>query len=130
MGRAGINNLILKKDIKGASTINMQLIKNISEYNEVNVLEKKRTQIYSAIELYKNYSKDEIMESYLNSIYFGRYIIGIKDAAQFYFNKLPLELTKEEGAKLIAVIDNPKEYGIIDQKENNERKANSIINKN
>ena len=64
----------------------MQLIKNVCDYNNINVLEKKRTQLYSAIQLEKNYSKDEIIEAYLNVIYFGRNIIGIKDASQFYFN--------------------------------------------
>ena len=98
IARSSINNLILKKDTQGASTITMQLIKNVCDYNNINVLEKKRTQLYLAIQLEKNYSKDEIIEAYLNVIYFGRNIIGIKDAAQFYFNKTPLELTKEESA--------------------------------
>ena len=51
------------------------------------------------------------------------------DAAQFYFNKTPLELTKEESAKLISILDNPKEYDLVDKKENNERKAKVIIDK-
>ncbi|HLR35695.1 MAG TPA: M56 family metallopeptidase [Tissierellales bacterium] len=129
IARSSINNLILKKDTQGASTITMQLIKNVCDYNNINVLEKKRTQLYSAIQLEKNYSKDEIIEAYLNVIYFGRNIIGIKDAAQFYFNKTPLELTKEESAKLISILDNPKEYDLVDKKENNERKAKVIIDK-
>jgi hypothetical protein len=129
IGRASINNLFLKKDPQGASTINMQLIKNVCEYNEINALEKKRTQIYSAIQLDKNYSKDKIIEAYLNAVYFGRNIRGIKDASQFYFDKVPSELTKKEAAKLIAVLDNPKEYDILDEKENNERKVNLIISR-
>lgn len=129
IGRSSINSLVLRKDIQGASTITMQLIKNVCEYKNINILEKKRTQIYSAVQLEKNYSKEEIIEAYFNSIYYGRNIRGIKDASQFYFDKTPLELTKGEACKLIAVLDNPKEYDILNEKENNERKANLINSK-
>lgn len=127
--RASVNSLTLKNEIQGASTVTMQLIKNVCEYNKINVLEKKRTQIYSAINLEKNFSKEEIIEAYINVTYYGRDIRGLKNAAQYYFNKSPLELTKEESAKLIAILDNPKEYDILSEKENNGSKAKLIISK-
>ena len=101
----------------------MQLIKNVCEYNKINALEKKHTQIYSAINLEKNFSKEEIIEAYINVTYYGRDIRGLKNAAQYYFNKSPLELTKEESAKLVAILDNPKEYDILSEKENNESQS-------
>lgn len=129
IARASVNSLTLKNEIQGASTVTMQLIKNVCEYNKINVLEKKRTQIYSAINLEKNFSKEEIIEAYINVTYYGRDIRGLKNAAQYYFNKSPLELTKEESAKLVAILDNPKEYDILSEKENNESKAKLIISK-
>lgn len=127
--RASINTLVLKNKMQGASTITQQLIKNVCDFNEINLLDKKRSQIYSAIKLEQKFKKEEILEAYLNSLYFGRNIRGIEAAAQFYFNKNSIDLSKYEAAKLIAIIDNPKEYDIITKKENNEHRAKQIIKK-
>lgn len=127
--RASINTLIFKDKKQGASTITQQLIKNICDFNEINLINKKKSQINSAVKLEQKFSKEEILEAYLNSLYFGRNIRGIKSAAKFYFQKEPIDLTKEESAKLMSVIDNPKEYDIINKKENNENKAKQIIKK-
>ena len=125
--RAGLYNLKVGDLEQGGSTITQQLVRNIYDFEGDKGLAKKRTEIYAAIKLEKNYSKEEIMEAYLNIIGFGRNIKGIGDASKYYFGKLPSDLSKEESAKLMVIIDNPIMYDPISQIENNNIKAKKII---
>lgn len=127
MIRAGFNNLSSNAPKQGGSTITQQLVRNICDFGSLGGIGKKRSEIYTAIELEKNYSKEEILEAYLNSIAFGNDIIGIKKACSTYFSKQPLEVTREEAAQLMAIVDNPSRYNPISQKENNGLKAQMIL---
>ena len=121
IGKAIIEN-IKNKETFGASTITQQYVKNIYLSNKKNIVRKIR-EIYYSIKLEKIYSKNEILEGYLNTIYFNHGIYGIFDAAKYYFNKKPSELSLAESAVLVAIIKSPKNYSpITDFEKNKERK--------
>ena len=94
---------------EGASTITQQLIKNTHLTSEKTITRKLK-EIKLARALEKQYSKDEILTLYLNSIYFGHSAFGIESAAQFYFGKTADELTVADGAMLAAIIKSPNRY--------------------
>ncbi|OSB12382.1 M56 family metallopeptidase [Paraclostridium bifermentans] len=127
--RAAINNMNSTNPKQGGSTITQQLVRNVCEFEKNNFFDNKRNEIFTAIKVDKVYSKNEIMEAYLNCINYGNDIVGIKNASLYYFKKKPSDLTKEESAKLMAIIDNPIMYDPINKKDNNEKKANIILKK-
>lgn len=85
----------------GGSTITQQLIKNLSQEDEVTV-DRKVQEIFRALEVEKRYTKSEIMEWYLNTIYLGEGCYGVQSAARVYFGKKVSDLTTAECASLIA----------------------------
>ena len=121
-----IANNISGKPIIGASTITQQYIKNIYLTSEKSI-RRKINELHYAIKLEGIYSKDEILEGYLNTIYFNHGVYGIYDASKYYFNKEPKDITLKEAATLIAIIKSPKNYSPILNKENNERRVDIIL---
>lgn len=97
---------------QGASTISQQLIKNTHLSNE-KTIKRKFAEIKLTKQLEKNYSKDEILNLYLNNIYFGENCYGIKNASKRYFDKNPNELTISESAMLAGIIKAPSKYNPI-----------------
>ncbi|WP_296615501.1 transglycosylase domain-containing protein [Ruminococcus sp.] len=95
---------------QGGSTITQQLVKNLSGDDEHSPQRKIR-EIFSAMQLEKSYSKDEILEEYLNYIGFGGPINGIQTASLEYFGKSVDELSIPEAAVLAAIPKSPEEYG-------------------
>ena len=107
-------NLISKSLDYGASTITQQVARNIYFTQEKSPI-RKIAEIIVAFDLEKNYSKDEILELYINIIYFGNGYYGIKDAAEGYFNKSPDELTFEEATYLAGLPNAPSVYSEDDE---------------
>ena len=97
------------KNVQGGSTITQQLVKNVSGDNEVTV-KRKITEIYRALELEKRYEKDEILEAYLNEVFFGQSCYGVVTASRMYFNKDVSDLTLAECASLMGITNNPSMY--------------------
>ncbi len=97
---------------QGASTISQQLIKN-THLNSEKTLKRKFAEIKLTRELEKKYSKEQILNFYLNNIYFGENCYGIKNASEKYFDKSPNELTVSEGAMLAGIIKAPSKYNPI-----------------
>ncbi|MBI2522073.1 MAG: transglycosylase domain-containing protein [Bdellovibrio sp.] len=97
------------RPLRGASTITQQLVKNIFLTNERSVWRKIREFIL-AIYLDARLPKTKIVELYLNAIEFGPNIYGIKKASQYYFGKLPKNLTAKEGAFLGMLLPSPVRY--------------------
>ena len=95
----------------GGSTITQQLAKNLfprkPDYSFVQLVFMKLKEWVTAIKLERNYSKDEILAMYLNTVDFGSQSYGIKSAAKTYFNKTPAELSAEESALLIGILQRP-----------------------
>ena len=94
---------------QGGSTITQQYAKNVYLTQE-RTYTRKLKEFFIAIKLARRENKDQILEDYLNVIYFGRRAYGIETAAQTYFDKPASELTVEEGAVLAAVIRSPANY--------------------
>lgn len=90
----------------GGSTITQQLIKNVSGEDEVKI-ERKVKEIFRALSLEKQMSKPEILEMYLNIVYFGNNCYGVQSAANTYFGKDVSELTLNECASLAGIVKNP-----------------------
>lgn len=109
VGGALLHNLQSQSLKEGASTITQQLIKNTHLDNQ-KTIERKVNEMVLAVELEKHYSKMQILEMYLNTIYFGRNAYGIENAANVYFNKSAKELSVSESAVLAGMIKAPNLY--------------------
>lgn len=110
----------------GGSTITQQLIKNVTKEDDVTVQRKLR-EIFSALEFEKTYTKAEIMEGYLNIVYFGEGKFGVQAAAQLYFNKNVWELSTAECASLIGITNNPSIYDPYISRTNNKERQELIL---
>lgn len=107
--KASLNNLVSHSFKEGASTISQQLIKNTHLSSE-KTLKRKMKEIIITKKMEQQLTKDEILEYYLNLIYFGNNSYGIKEASNNYFNKEPNELSLSEGAMLAGIIKAPSRY--------------------
>lgn len=118
---------IKSKSIKqGASTISQQLIKNLYlDFDQT--WERKIEEAFLTFELEVHYEKDEILEAYLNTIDFGAGNYGIKEAAKYYFNKKPNELTIEESTLLVGIPKNPSYYNPITNFEASKKRQLTVL---
>ena len=98
----------------GASTITQQ-VGRIMYFTQEKSPIRKVAEIFVAFDLEKNYSKDEILELYVNIIYFGNGYYGIKDASEGYFDKSPDELNFEEATYLAGIPNAPSVYSEDDK---------------
>lgn len=107
--RAGSINFKTKSKAQGASTITQQVARNIYLSQDV-TWERKITEIFLSMELEKRYTKDQILEFYINNIYFANGLYGIEAAAQGYFNKSASELSISQLVFLTTIPNNPSKY--------------------
>lgn len=110
----------------GASTITQQVVKNVTSDNEFRV-DRKVREIFRAINLEKNYSKEQILETYLNTIALGSGTNGVQAAANLYFGKDVSELTAAECASIIAITQNPTKWNPFIHPENNRERQLMIL---
>ena len=94
---------------QGGSTLTQQLARSLYLTNE-KTLSRKIKEALIAKKIESQFSKDQILELYLNTIYFGHNIYGINQASYYYFNKLPPELTLAESSLLAGIIASPNNY--------------------
>lgn len=111
---------------QGGSTITQQVVKNITGDDGKNVSRKLR-EMFSALNLEKNYTKEDILEAYLNIIYFSSNCYGIQTASNFYFNKDVSQLTIQEAACLAAMTKSPNSNNPIKFPENNKVRRDYIL---
>ncbi len=108
------NTLRLWRVREGASTITQQLARNLylghDDRNAFDTVTRKFREFITSIQLERNFTKEEILEFYLNVVYFGRGSYGISSAGQEYFGKTPAELTVPEAAMLVALLKGPAIY--------------------
>jgi membrane peptidoglycan carboxypeptidase len=107
--RAAYNNLT-GGSTQGGSTITQQYVKNAILKNSEQTFTRKFQELFLAIKLDNNYSKDQILENYLNTIYYGRGAYGIESAANTYFNVPAAQLTPQQGAVLAVLVRSPSRY--------------------
>ena len=110
----------------GGSTITQQLIKNLTDDKDTSVKRKLR-EIMRALELEQKYEKDEILELYLNTIYFGQGAYGVQQAAKTYFNKELSELTLAECASIAGIVKNPYGYDLKRFPEANADRRETVL---
>ncbi len=96
----------------GGSTLTQQLAKN-TLLNANQTILRKYQELAVSVAIEQQYSKDEILDMYLNSVYFGENAFGIQDAAKVYFNKSANDLTLAESSMLIGVLPAPSAYSPI-----------------
>lgn len=109
---------------EGGSTITQQLTKNLFLSSERSIIKRKIPEAILSIKMERKYTKDEILEMYLNSINFGRGAYGIKNAAQIYFNKPLNELNAAEAAVLAGIPKSPSKYSKL---ENSIERHNIVL---
>ncbi len=124
--RAMVNNVKSFSFKEGASTITQQLIKN-THLNGEKTIKRKLKEIKLATMLEKKYDKDKILETYLNTIYFGEGCYGIKNASERFFGKSLVDLTINDGALLAAVIKAPSVYSPYRNFEKCKRRKNTVL---
>ena len=110
----------------GASTITQQLARNLFLTQERTLIRKIR-EILLAIEIEKRYSKNEILEMYLNQIYFGHGVYGVAEAASFFFDKPLKKLSLAEAALLAGIPKSPGEYSPIYNPQKALRRRNYVL---
>lgn len=128
VGRAVYKDIMTWSKKEGASTITQQLVKNVSLTNEKSWLRKTK-EVMGAIYLERIKSKDEILEYYLNELYFGHRIHGVEEAAQFFFSKSVSELTISEAALLAAIPKAPNRYSPLKNEDLALERRNLVLNK-
>ena len=111
---------------QGASTITQQLIK-LTHLSSAKSLSRKAQEIALALKLEKVFTKEQILEAYLNTVYFGHGAYGIEAAANAYFDKASDQLTLAEGALLAGVIKAPSNYAPHLNPERSVRRRNAIL---
>ena len=125
--KAIVNHVFkIDKNGYGGSTITQQLIKNLTGDNKVSI-ERKIKEIFRAINLEKELSKNEILESYLNIVYLSQNCYGVSAASNLYFNKSPEELSIAECATLASIVQNPKKFDPYLNPKNNEKRRNIVL---
>jgi membrane peptidoglycan carboxypeptidase len=95
---------------QGGSTITQQYVKNAILQNDDQTFARKFQELFLSIKLDNNYSKEQILENYLNTIYYGRGAYGIEAAANTYFGVPAAQLTAQQGAVLAVLIRSPSRY--------------------
>ena len=114
--RAFFINLREGELAEGGSTISQQLAKNMYFTQEKKFL-RKAAELFVAFELERDYSKDEILELYLNTIYFGSGYYCVYDAAEGYFGKEPSQMTDYESTLLAGIPNAPSVYSLTNSPE-------------
>lgn len=110
--RAMYTNIVARGTVGGGSTLTQQLAKNTLLSDQRSFM-RKYQELTIAMAIEQRYSKAEIMEMYLNSVFYGDNSFGIEEAAKNYFNKTPAQLTLAESAMLIGVLPAPSAYSPV-----------------
>ncbi|MDD5770459.1 MAG: transglycosylase domain-containing protein [Candidatus Gracilibacteria bacterium] len=123
-----LKNNIFGGNMQGASTIENQIIRNNYWLNQKRDYLLKLKEYFLALALDKKYSKDEILEIYLNNINFGYLNYGAESASRFYYKKSLNNLTKAEIIGLITIIKNPNKYNPITNLSNFNSRFKILVN--
>lgn len=124
--KAGIDNILSKGIVSGASTITQQLSRTLY-YDNAKTYTRKLKEAFMSARIEMHYEKKEILEYYLNSIYFGHGIYGVEDASMFYFGVHSYQLTIAQAAMLIGVSNSPANYSPLNDYNKSKKKQESIL---
>ncbi|MBY0549467.1 MAG: PBP1A family penicillin-binding protein [Candidatus Obscuribacterales bacterium] len=125
--RAAISNVSAGRIVEGGSTISQQLCKNLFFKVGDRSYERKARELVLALQLEKHYSKEQILEMYLNQVYFGRGSYGIEIAARNYFGKPASKLEIHEAAFLAGLLKAPSSLSRLDQLQASTARKNEVL---
>lgn len=126
IGGALVENVKEGFGAEGGSTITQQLVK-LSYLSSEKTVERKIQEMYLALKLERKYSKEEILELYLNKVYFGEGTYGIATASEVFFSKSVEELTISEAALLAGLPQRPSAYNPIEYPELAEKRRDTVL---
>ena len=126
--RALYKDIIARSKVEGASTITQQLAKNLFLTNDKSWLRKTKEAMI-ALYLEREFTKDEILEMYLNVIYFGQGQYGIEAASNKFFYKSVEDLTLDEAALLAGIVNAPNGYSPIDHPEKAKQRRDLVLDR-
>ncbi|WP_078556656.1 transglycosylase domain-containing protein [Bacillus alkalicellulosilyticus] len=126
IARALYRDILAGSKVEGGSTITQQLAKNTFLTPEKTFL-RKTNEVLIAMNLERRYSKEQLLEMYLNRIYFGHGAYGIQSAATLYFNKDVSELTVEDGALLAGLPKAPNSYSPINHPVRSKQRRDLVL---
>lgn len=109
IARAVVNDIRAKKFVEGGSTITQQLAKN-TYFTQEKTVSRKIAEIFMAFDFERNYSKNEILEFYFNTSFYGEGCYTIKEASRRYFDKEPIDMSDYESIMLAGVPNAPSVY--------------------
>ena len=128
IGRAAINDIKAMSFVEGGSTITQQLAKNIY-FTQEKKITRKIAEMFMAFEIEKNYSKEEILELYLNTSYFGDGYYTVKEASLGYFGKEPNKMTDSESIMLAGIPNAPSVYSPTKNPEFAKERQKQVVEK-
>ena len=128
IGRSAFNDIKTMSFVEGGSTVTQQLAKNIY-FTQEKKIERKIAEVFMSFEIEKNYNKDEILELYLNTSYFGEGCYTVKEASRKYFGKEPKEMTDYEAILLAGIPNAPSVYAPTKNPELAKQRQKQVMNK-
>lgn len=126
VARAFITNSMAGETLEGGSTIAQQTVKNIFLSND-RTMTRKLEELALAVQLERNYSKEEILELYLNTIYFGHGAYGVGEASRVYFGKKPKDLDLSQCAMLAGLPQAPSAYDPISHPQEGAKRMTTVL---
>ena len=127
IGRAVIKDIQAMSFVEGGSTITQQVAKN-TYFTQEKKITRKIAEVFMAREIEKNYSKDEILEIYLNTSYFGDGYYTVKEASNGYFGKDPINMTDYESILLAGIPNAPSVYSPTKNPELSKQRQKQVAN--
>ncbi|SHG73389.1 transglycosylase domain-containing protein [Ornithinibacillus halophilus] len=124
--RAVAKDIIAMDKVEGASTITQQVAKNLFLYHDKTWMRKTK-EVMAAIYLEREFSKDSILEMYMNKIYYGHGLHGIEAASQYYFSKSTKDLSITEGAMLAGLAQAPNGYSPVNHPDKALNRRNVVL---
>lgn len=115
-----------KELLEGGSTISQQLAKNLY-FPQDNTLERKIAEIFMAMKLEREYEKEDILEFYVNGIYYGSGYYSIYDASKGYFGKKPIDMTDYECTLLVGIPNAPSVYSLNNRPDLAKQRQEKVI---
>lgn len=128
IGRAVFNDIKAMSFVEGGSTITQQLAKNIY-FTQEKKIQRKFAEVFMAFKIEKNYSKDEILELYINTSFFGDNCYTVKEASRHYFGKEPINMTDYESVMLAGIPNAPSVYAPTKNLELAKQRQKQVLSK-
>lgn len=128
IGRALWTDIKAMSFVEGGSTITQQLAKNMY-FTQDKDIRRKVAEVFMAFHIEKNYEKEEILELYVNTIYFGSGYYCVRDASEGYFGKLPKDMTDYESTLLAGIPNAPSVYALTNNPELTNMRQQQVLNK-